>query len=161
MKKFQPMNYDMGHLLVLRVMNATMSRSWSSISWKYTETYGEQSFVCLLQIYNDKSKTTTKRSGLTFYALHFTMLNRTEQCRRKQIVMENTVLVYLTTVYSLPDESNRPEVHQQVPFRFKVLKALHECTEEAFEPNQRYSLKMLSMRTKYDAELRCRFAISL
>lgn len=48
--------------------------------------------------------------------------------------MENTFLAYLPTTYSLPDPSNGPEVYKQVPFRSKLLKALQECIEEAFDP---------------------------
>lgn len=107
------MNSGMGPLLLSMVLNAIKFSSLPIITWKNTETDGEQYLSCLLQIYSDEPRTVTKETGLTFYRHHFTIRNVTEQCRKKQMVMENTVLGYLTTVYGHSNQCNGPEVYQE------------------------------------------------
>lgn len=101
-----------------------------------------------------------KWNGVRLYVLYFTILNRTEQCRRMQIVMETTVLAYLPAAHSLPDQNKKPGVYQQVPSRSRALQALHEGIQEAFEPIPRYPLTGFSIRTKCGAILRSIFVVS-
>lgn len=56
-------------------------------------------------MYSDTSKTTIKENELIFYQFHFTVLYLAEQCKRKKIVLANTVLTNLPTAYSVPDQS--------------------------------------------------------
>lgn len=109
-----------GVLLVRRLM-ISIKFSSATILLKNIETDGKQSFACFQKMYNRKSKIRIQGNELIFYSLHFTKLNLTGQCRRRQIVMKNTVLALLPTAYSLPDENKEPELYQQVPF-INVLK---------------------------------------
>lgn len=86
-------------------MNAIKSSPSVTISWKNAETDGEQLFSCLLHSFSDEIRTTMKGNALILYFLHFAILSRIKQYRRKLIDTENTVLACLPTSYILPDQS--------------------------------------------------------
>lgn len=67
-------------------------------TWKDTSKDEEKCFVGLLQIYNDKLKTSLKSASLTFYMHHVALLNFKETCKRKQIMSGNHATSYFPTV---------------------------------------------------------------
>lgn len=153
------MSFDLGVLLVAKVTNPIKSSSSPTSSWKKAETDAAQSIVCLQQIYSDKFKTAVQGNELTIYLPHFIILNLSKQYRGKQIVVMNTVLAYLPTAYSLPNQRTEREVYQRVLLRSRVLESLHECSEEEFPPIGCHIFTELPVRTRCDAKLRCHFVI--
>lgn len=87
-RRFLQINSDMELLLVPRATRRMKHRYSPATSEKNEETDAEKSFVCFLQFINDESHTTMKVIGPTFHAFYFTILNLTEQSRRKQIGKE-------------------------------------------------------------------------
>ncbi|MEM9680053.1 MAG: hypothetical protein AAF901_06985 [Bacteroidota bacterium] len=77
------------------------------VRWRDEILDGEESFVGCVQFYTDKSMTTLKSSGLTFYPVHVTLLNFTEEARNFMITNGYTVVGYLPTIfYCRKEESN-------------------------------------------------------
>lgn len=74
--------------------------------------------------------------------------------------MENTVLAYTLTGYSLSNQKKEPEVYQHVPVISKVLKPPLECNEKALKPSRLHYFTGLSVNTKCGVKLRCHFVIS-
>lgn len=83
-----------------------------------------------------------------FYGHHFTIRVLNEQCKRKLIVMEDTVLVHLPATYSLRNQSYRPEVCSQVAFISSIIRDLHECIDDAFDPITHHYVTGVPVPTK-------------
>lgn len=67
--------------------------------WKTTDEENVHSVVGCVPIFNEKTRTTLKSGGLTFYRRHGTLLKFSERMRRVQILSGATVLAYLPVAF--------------------------------------------------------------
>ena len=67
--------------------------------WRNAEKSGEQSFVGMIQLYSDKSRSSLKDSAFQFYPLHVTLLNFSESYRRNCIQNGSTNIAFLPVQY--------------------------------------------------------------
>lgn len=90
-----PINSDIGKNGVFAVKQNIKRNSSTSVSRKTFAKDGEQSSICLLQIYSHKSVTSLKATRITFNAIHLIMSLFVKLVRRKVISSGITVVGYL------------------------------------------------------------------
>lgn len=90
-----PMNSNVGTKAFVAVEHAVKTDHDLGVIWKSKLENEVQSTVECLQIYSDKSQTLLSGSLLSFYSIHITLLNSTENMRRKQIVSGASLPAYL------------------------------------------------------------------
>ena len=130
---FNPMSADLGHTAVEAVQRE-IERSEDSVIWKTMQMHGVESFVGLGQLYSDKSSTTLKARGFTFYPLHLILLNYSTELRRKLITSGMTVVGYLPVkFYHGENEMSATKVNNQ-NLRQVRLEAIHGVIEKILEP---------------------------
>ena len=104
-----PMTADLGQSGLKAVSSAVMRSLDDENMWHNEINSNESSFVGLVQVYSDKSKTSLKESAFQLYPLHATLLNFHEEYRRKCIVNGSTFLVFLPiSFYSIIDGIKQP-----------------------------------------------------
>ena len=90
-----PMIAKLGTECVPAVQKHIMESISKEDTWRTKEKCGEQSFVGMVQLYSDKTCTSLKASALQFYPLHITLLNFSEDHRRKCISNGETNIAFL------------------------------------------------------------------
>ena len=74
-----PVNAQLGRESIEVIRQMVQSHPSSKVRWMYEVEDGETSTAGFLQLYSDKSKTTMKVNGLTFYPLHMKLMNVIEE----------------------------------------------------------------------------------
>ena len=67
----------------------------ADVRWYEEEVDGQQSAIAFLKLYSDKSKTTMKVSGLTFYPLHVNIMNLSESTQNMLCSHGHTLVAFL------------------------------------------------------------------
>lgn len=134
------------------------SHSNIDVIWMDSATDNEQSFIAGLQLFSDKSQTSLSSGSVQFYPLHVTLLNFTEEYRRRHIMNGDTIVAYLPVRYDIKNvqddgEEQRVKENSKVS-RLFMLRMLHRCIETALEPLREYALKGIIMKTSDGIHLR-------
>ena len=164
-----PMNSDLGHA-ALKAEQIIKESLKEGIYWRTKKDDGVKSFVSLLQVYSDKSQVNLKPTSFTFYPLHITLLNFTEEERREQITSRRSVVAYLPVEF-LPvvEEDESYEVTRYGITSWKKshsirrhdkLSCLHECVEKCVEPLSNEALRGIAACTRDRSMLHCHFLLS-
>ena len=74
--------------------------STEHVRWHEPYVDGEQSVVAFLQLYSDKSKTTMKMSGITFYPFHLNIMNFSEPMQSLMKNNGHTILAFLPVEFT-------------------------------------------------------------
>ena len=99
-----PLMAELGTYGAYAVKKAIMGREESHIRWRTASHEGESSFVGMVQLYSDKSKTSLKESAFQFYPLHLALLNFSNEYRRECVVNGRTFVAFLPLTFE-NDES--------------------------------------------------------
>lgn len=120
-----PMTSELGNTGVEAVRNAIMSHTERGVFWHDTDTSFESSFVGLVQIYSDKSQNSLKSSSFQFYPLHITLLNFSDEYRKKCIVAGKTFVAFLPVSFFRNQEGNNYNMERRTFGRKQRLRMLH------------------------------------
>lgn len=90
-----PMMSELGQLGVPAVRNEIIRCKEENVRWREKDDIDGESFVGLVQLYSDKSKTSLSDNAFTFYPIHATLLNFSEEYRRHLISSGQTFLAFL------------------------------------------------------------------
>lgn len=74
-KEPNPVHSTVGQLSISAIRRQIEIHSDTTVRWYDKLLDGEESMVAFLQLYSDKSKTTMKVNGLTFYPFHVVLMN--------------------------------------------------------------------------------------
>ena len=100
-----PMTADLGLQAVNEVQNEIMNHKGNDLIWHCRDTSLEISFVGLVQLYSDKSQNSLKASSFQFYPLNITLLNFSDEHRKKCIVEGKTFRAFLPVhFFTNPDD---------------------------------------------------------
>ena len=116
-----PMTAELGKAGVHAISSAIMSSSDKGVLWHDSITSLESSFVGLIQVYSDKSKTSLKESGFQFYPLHVTLLNFSEEYKRDCIVSGATFLAFLPVLFYRDVDGHIMEENVDRPQKLRLL----------------------------------------
>lgn len=90
-----PMLARLGREGVPAVVSSIMSNLEEETLWCTDTNNGGWSFVGMLQLYSDKSRTTLKESAFQFYPFHVTLLNFSDNYRRQCILNGLSLVAFL------------------------------------------------------------------
>ena len=93
----------MGHNIFKSVKAYVMEGENEPVFWKKIIPDGPDSFVGVGQFYSDKAAVSLKSNGFRFYPIHITLLNFTDELRRRLISSDATILGYLPVSYDVED----------------------------------------------------------
>ncbi len=134
------------------VMNAVQSSSEPNHIW-YTNSIAK-SCPGFIQLYSDKSSTTLRASGFTFYPVHAVLLNFEESIRRRLIMSGKTILGYLPSKF-LPFISDANEGLRDAGLkRARRIPLLHKCLRRMIEKINQVFLQGFSVSTSDNVNLR-------
>ena len=119
-----PMSAALGQKGVPAVIQEIKSSHEDHTLWKESDGSGNSSFVDLIQLYSDKSKTSLKQSAFQVYPVHITLLIFSEAYRRTCIMNGNTVVGFLPVSYHVIENGSKIE---KGVTRSQRLKMLHLC----------------------------------
>lgn len=119
------------------------SSSQKDVFWREYYKDGEDSFVSFLQLYSDKTVTTTNACGITFYPFHMNMLNYCRSYKEYVISHGHTIVAFLpTTFLKLVKEHGRERwITDNYVDRIDKMRYLHKCIEQVMEPLKKESMK--------------------
>jgi len=124
----------------------------SNVRWHEPDVDGEQSVVAFLQLYSDKSKTTLKMSGLTFYPFHVNIMNFTEPMQNMMINHGHTILAFLPVEFmTLSCGGDLVDAYID---RVSKLKAIHHVINQVMKPLSDVAVAGISCPTKDGKVLR-------
>ena len=147
-----PMMGELGQYGVKSISKAIMRSANNGILWHDKITSAEFSFVGLVQIYSDKSRTSLKESAFQFYPIHITLLNFHDDYRRKCIVNGSTFLAFLpVTFYKI---ENGIKIPTDVD-RTQKLRLLHLAIDFALQYVRELGYTGFSCRDKTGLRRRC------
>ena len=121
-----PFDGRLGTEGVPAVMKLIMSHLGTESLWYTDESNGQQSFVGMLQLYSDKSRTTLKESAFQFYPFHATFLNFSDSYRRHCIIKGLTLIAFLPVNFYRRIDGERIKMGLN---RLERLKMLHLSLE--------------------------------
>ena len=126
-----PMMAKLGQSAIPIVRDIISSSNKPEVYWHMPAESGESSFVGLIQIYTDKSKTTLKSSGFQFYPVHINLLNYSEEHRRRCIVNGLTFTAFLPVKFYTKDGNNWVQTGVSRELKLAILhKALSYILQE-------------------------------
>lgn len=130
-----PMRAELGQTASVAVQRAVQSSLDDKVIWKTMEHDGRQSFVGFVQIYSDKSATTLKARGFSFYPIHLVLLNFSTDLRSQLITSAATVVGYLPVGFDDSDSSlNESQGKADARYRKQRRQVIHNTIEEIFSP---------------------------
>lgn len=97
--KSHPMLARLGKEGVPAVIDTIMSQLQEEILWCTTSNSGGRSFVGMLQLFSDKSRTTLKEAAFQFYPFHVTLLNFNDDYRRQCILNGLSLVAFLPVTF--------------------------------------------------------------
>lgn len=153
-----PVNAFLGKESVDVIRQLVESHSSSDVRWMSDVEDGETSIATFLQLYSDKSKTSMKVNGLTFYPLHVKVMNVIEEWGKYFVENSKTVLAYLPVHYYKRDVDDNIVPDLEMP-RIAKFKAAHHAIEAVMKPAADIAYKGLSCRTVDDQYVRLHLAI--
>ena len=117
-----PMLARLGKEGIPAVINSIMCRMEQETLWCTDENNGGRSFVGMLQLYSDKSRTTLKESAFEFYPFHVTLLNFCDEYKRQCIANGMSLVAFLPVSFyrRIDDERIKSGIT-----RLERLKMLH------------------------------------
>lgn len=125
----------------------------AKVSWKCKNIDSIQSFVACLQMFSDKSQTSSRGMSLSFYALHVTLVYFSEEQGRSHIVSVRTNFAYIHVQVQQTENtinSTRTEVSNELvqkKSRTSILEALHENIEICLQNLARAAVPGLTRRS--------------
>lgn len=94
-----PMTARLGREGVPAVTEAIITHPEQETMWCTVDNSNGRSFVGMLQLYSDKSRTTLKESAFQFYPFHITLLNFCDEYRRQCIINGLSLVAFLPVTY--------------------------------------------------------------
>ncbi|NJK52916.1 MAG: hypothetical protein HC936_08975 [Leptolyngbyaceae cyanobacterium SU_3_3] len=156
-----PMNAKLGVFARDAVEQHIKSSEMLESIWNIGSHDKWKSVVGCVQLYSDKSQTSLKAGGLTFYPLHITLMNFSEKIRRLQIMSGATVLGYLPVEFHSSSSDNlQANSKSKGQFRVGALRALHECIELCLMPLAEKAQCGHACRTKCGTCIKVHFALT-
>lgn len=135
-----PMNADIGRRACVKAENIVKDCTDEGVYWRTQPKDGEKSCMGGLQIFSDKSQIALKAGTLSFYPLHMTLINFTEEARRCHIVERRTVVAYLPVTFQHADSddgnalSTTTRTKKRRIGRVDFLEGLHESISFVMTP---------------------------
>lgn len=136
------MNSYVGTKSCVAVEHALKADSHGNATWKFEEEDGVLSAVRCLQIYLDKSQISLSANSFAFYSIYTTLLNFTENMRRKPIVSGALSATHLSAGFSGADLGMRRKVKRRLQ-----RKNLHHCINHALKPLSKCAVEGLLCKT--------------
>lgn len=128
------------------------------VMWMTSQECGRESFVGFLQLYSDKSKTSLKRTGVTAYPIHVTLMNFCYPAWKKEIMEERTLAAYLPVGVDYEDDiwrmSDISNPKTSIP-RVVKLELLQKAMEEILSPLNSASQSGFPCRNRVGMALQC------
>ena len=155
---FHPMTAKLGREVIPVVQEVISSSDDPNVFWHTPAESGQSSFVGLIQIYSDKSRTTLKESGFQFHPVHINLLNFSEEHRRNCIVNGLTFVGFLPVNFYQQDGNNW--VHTGISREIK-LKVIHEALSLVLNAIKEVGLEGFSCLDKENKKRRCHPCIAL
>lgn len=152
-----PMNSQLGTKGEKAVRNAIMSCKEENVMWHDNENSAESSFAGMVQLYSDKSSTSLKQSSFQFYPMHVTLLNFSEQYRRKCIVHGMSVVAFLPVKFFSNDNGSLIEKNLS---RHHYLVMLRKCMEIVLSELNEFGFPGFECRDLEGTRRRCHPAIA-
>lgn len=151
-KNCHPMMAELGKHGISAISNSIKGSTESDVLWYDCVSAIESSFVGLVQIYSDKSKTSLKESAFLFYPLHITLLNFSEEHRRKCIVNGSTFLAFLPVSFY--------KVREGVKYPAKIdrpqkLRLLHMAVDVVLQDLRKYGFTGFTCTDTEGVKRRC------
>lgn len=128
------------------------------VCWFDEQASSTTSFAGLVQLYTDKTQTSLKNTAMTFYPLHVTFLNFSEQMRREIIVSGSSIVAFLpsTSVSIAVTETTGVNIAQtKLLSRQDRLKLLHSAISFAVDPLLNLGFKGFASITKDGKQYNC------
>ena len=117
-----PMLSKLGKEGIPAVINEIMCNVEPETLWCTDENNGGRSFVGMLQLYSDKSRTTLKESAFQFYPFHVTLLNFSDEYKRQCILSGLSLVAFLPVSFYRLIKGERSKLGIT---RLEKLKMLH------------------------------------
>ena len=143
-----PMSGDLANTIVDEVISEIMGSTDPGVTWDE-----RKSFMCMLQVYSDKSHMSLSTKAHVFYPLHIAVLNLDSELKDATVRSGETVVAYLSTSSKWKPIPVGAKVWQARPLR-RAEQGVPEAFMDTTNPDEKSQINKVLFRCSLAAILR-------